>query len=202
MQHSCDNCGIIAKNKCSQCMVMYYCNRSCQKSAWSQHKYVCKQFASLHENKNECTDNENVPHVALEVVCQFRDIIQTHFNQANNWKDVARIVRDGDLMQVITTPTNASTFMTLLIVKIISDRKPSFHVTLQTTETSLSVWCGQMNQVFIDKEPRILADAKVNNGMVEYAVESRDVWTEVDWISGDVTGRKVKFDAYGLSHIF
>jgi hypothetical protein len=40
---SCDNCGEPAQLRCSKCSVVYYCDKECQKTAWSAHKKVCAE---------------------------------------------------------------------------------------------------------------------------------------------------------------
>jgi hypothetical protein len=39
----CLNCGKPCKWKCSGCFVAYYCDRSCQKKNWKDHKVFCKK---------------------------------------------------------------------------------------------------------------------------------------------------------------
>jgi len=42
-QGACGHCGEAnAKKRCERCCVVFYCSRECQKSAWKNHKLVCK----------------------------------------------------------------------------------------------------------------------------------------------------------------
>ncbi|CAG8905060.1 unnamed protein product [Penicillium nalgiovense] len=42
---ACDNCGqnVMQLKKCSQCGIVSYCDRDCQKAAWKRHKKVCRK---------------------------------------------------------------------------------------------------------------------------------------------------------------
>ena len=42
-QGACGHCGKAkARNRCERCGLVFYCSRECQKSAWKEHKLVCK----------------------------------------------------------------------------------------------------------------------------------------------------------------
>jgi len=41
-----------AKARCKQCLVIYYCNRSCQESHWPYHKHLCSKAAMEKNNNN------------------------------------------------------------------------------------------------------------------------------------------------------
>ena len=41
VNHSCQVCGKLAKNRCGNCRVIYYCSLGCQSSHWNIHKSAC-----------------------------------------------------------------------------------------------------------------------------------------------------------------
>jgi hypothetical protein len=41
--NACGTCGKPAENRCSICLVVYYCDHSCQRASWSTHKLTCKK---------------------------------------------------------------------------------------------------------------------------------------------------------------
>lgn len=42
----CEKCGKQSEkpSRCSQCQVMYYCDKDCQKKNWQEHKSICKEI--------------------------------------------------------------------------------------------------------------------------------------------------------------
>jgi len=56
----CPNCDKPATRTCSQCKIVGYCSRDCQKAQWKEHKKICIP-ASSRASGSRCSDNNRYP---------------------------------------------------------------------------------------------------------------------------------------------
>lgn len=55
---ACDLCGKTeAENRCAQCKQVWYCSRSCQRSAWKEHKLECKKAVAAESTQKAAAAN-------------------------------------------------------------------------------------------------------------------------------------------------
>ena len=59
---TCGHCGkTAAKQRCDRCGLVFYCSRECQKSAWPEHKLVCKSASDKLEHGDIVTADVTIP---------------------------------------------------------------------------------------------------------------------------------------------
>ena len=68
MSHQCNCCGRVetrvSYQRCSQCQVVWYCSRKCQKEQWLNHKDICQAIKKLSQRENsESTQTAFVSHL-------------------------------------------------------------------------------------------------------------------------------------------
>ena len=68
MSHQCNCCGRVETQvpyqRCSQCQVVWYCSRRCQKEQWLNHKNICQAIKELSQREDpEPTETAFVSHL-------------------------------------------------------------------------------------------------------------------------------------------